>query len=222
MVNESITDHAAHIDHTGERLEIMPRPVRSPLAPRAVGQGRVGSYVEGPVNDDELKAQVASRVQFLGDEFEKLKTVQVEAQRDLVKLLDGRVREMESNIEKFKAAVGAAAPADSSVPMALRLGNVESTVATLVARADAADVAAAASVAATAAAAARDQIVEATFRDLNAPMGSASAGGPPPSGQAGASNDQSGTDPMAGGNDTWARLAAGQRRDKDQQQPQGP
>ena len=76
-----------------------------------------------------------------------------------VQLLDGEVCEMESNIENFKAAVNAAAPADSGAPLALRLGNVDGGLATLVARADAADVAAAASVAAAAAAAARDQIV---------------------------------------------------------------
>ena len=57
------------------------------------------------------------------------------------------------------------------------------------ARADAADAAAAASVAAAAAAADRDQVVEATLRDLNARMGTASAGGPstaPAGGQNGA------------------------------------
>ena len=47
----------------------------------------------------------------------------------------------------------------------MRLGTVESSLATLGACADAADVAAAASVAAAAAAASRDEIVEALLRD---------------------------------------------------------
>ena len=119
---------------------------------------------------------MASCVQLLGEEVEKLKSIHGAAQRDLVKLLDDKVREMEGDIRKFKAAVSAAAPSDSAAPLAFRLGNVEGSLVALVARADAADVAAAALVAAVAAADTRDQVVEATLRDLNARMATSSAG----------------------------------------------
>ena len=65
----------------------------------------------------------------------KLKGIHGEAQRDFVKLLDDKVREMEGDIGKFKAAVSAAAPSDSAAPLALRLGSVEGSLAALVARA---------------------------------------------------------------------------------------
>ena len=218
IVNDSITDHAKHPDNNNERLDA----IRQGQAAMRTHHEQLGKDVLEVMtrvqnNDDELKARVASCIQLLGDEVEKFKGAQVEAQRDLVKLLDGKVREMESNIEKFKAAVSAGAPADSSAPLALRLGNVESNLATLVARADAADAAAAASVAAAAAAAARDQIVEATLRDLNARMGTASAG----ASSTAPAGGQNGTDPMAGGNDAWSRFTASQQGSNDQQrQPQ--
>jgi hypothetical protein len=44
-----------------------------------------------------------------------------------LKLLNGKVREMAADIRIFKAAVSAAAPSDSSAPLALRLGNVDSS-----------------------------------------------------------------------------------------------
>ena len=52
--------------------------------------------------DDELKAQLASCVQLLGVEFEKFKSVRVEAPQTVVQLLDSKVREMQASIKAFK------------------------------------------------------------------------------------------------------------------------
>ena len=215
VMNDAITDHAGHLDKNNKRLDV----IREGQAAVRTHHEQLGKDVVAVMtrfqnNDDDLKAHVASCVQLLEEEVEKLKSIHGEAQRDLVKLLDDKVREMEGDIGKFKAAVSAAAPSDSAAPLALRLGNVEGSLAALVARADAADVVAAASVAAAAAAATRDQVVEAMLRDLNARMGTACAGGPSTAPAGG----QNGADPVAGGNDVWSRFTARQRNNNDQQQ----
>ena len=160
VVNDAITDHAGRLDKNNERLDV----IRQGQAAVRTHHEQLGKDVVEVMarvqnNDDDLKAQVASCVQFLGDEVEKLKGIHDQAQNNLVKFLDDKVRAMEDDIAKFKTAVGAAAPSDSAAPLALRLSSVEGSLAALVARADAADVAAAASVAAAAAAAARDQVI---------------------------------------------------------------
>ena len=105
MVNEAITDHAGHIDHLTARLGSF-HSVMASGRPRhdQLGKDVVEVMTRVQTNDDKLKEQVASCVQLFDDEIDKMKGIHTVAQKRVVILLDGKVREMEASIQALKAA----------------------------------------------------------------------------------------------------------------------
>ena len=138
-----------------------------------------------------------------------MKQIHIDAQKQVVGLLDGKVPEMEASIMVFKSAASSLGSADTGA-FAVRVTGVESRLAALSARADAADAAATTAAAAAAAAFARDQALEMTLRELSARVGS--TGGAPRAAPANGGQQGDGGDPMSGGNDAWSWCTANHRR----------